>query len=144
MQLGPAGLSLRVARSPVEVWPAGADHRCVGGTHTRVADGRLLCWSPEDLPAAASCAVDAEIATQPVPPALRRRSGIADPATFWRLWTRAEVRAKVRDVPIVVWLRAVDWAGDEDLPGVPPADVATTTVDDLIVSFGVGARSPTS
>jgi hypothetical protein len=78
MQLGPAGLSLRVARSPVEVWPAGAAHRCVGGTHTRVADGRLLCWSPEDL------------------------------------------------------------------PGVPPADVATTTVDDLIVSFGVGARSPTS
>lgn len=49
--------------------------------------------------------MDAELGAQDVPPALARRFGVADPDAFWPAWTRAEVAAKLADVPILAWLQ---------------------------------------
>lgn len=77
-------------------------------------------------------AVDAERADQAVPPALARRTGIPDPATFWPAWTRAEVVAKLTGEPILLLVRR---AG---LPLDVPAGIEMTTIerDGLVISLG--------
>lgn len=89
------------------------------GVHSYVADGRRVCWRPA-TPGRHS--VDAEIADQPIPEALRGAQGTgrlspskplrqaqgAGPRgtqDFWRAWTRAEALAKLTDTPIALWLR---------------------------------------
>ncbi|EWT01147.1 hypothetical protein N865_11510 [Intrasporangium oryzae NRRL B-24470] len=122
--------------SPHVTSVAGGLHACRDGTHTRLADGRLLCWAPGPLLGGCVYAVDAEIAEQPVPRALGRRSGLLG-REFWRLWTRAEARAKVRDVPIIVWIDTVAWTADADLPDGPRVEVFTVEAGDLVVSYAV-------
>lgn len=90
-----------------------------------------MCWRP-DVPVGTAVAVDAENAGQPVPTALGRRHRV--PAEqFWRDWTRAEVRAKLADVPVLVWISR---HGLTDATG--SGQVVTDRCDDLIVSVGVG------
>lgn len=127
-------------------------HACREGTHTRLGDGRRLCWVPTELAPGTRYAVDAELADQPVPRALGR--GLT-PERFWWLWTRAEARAKLADVPIAVWLRTVDWRADGDVdadedvgidadpdagvdvPAVAAATLYTTRTADLVVTYAV-------
>lgn len=125
-----------IERSPLVTSVAVGLHSCGGGTHTRLADGRLLCWAPDSVLEGCAYAVDAEIAEQPVPRALARRSGLVG-REFWRLWTRAEARAKVRDVPIIVWIDRVEWTADADLPDGPRVEVDTVEIGDLVVSYAV-------
>ena len=122
----------------LEITDADGSHQCHLGTHSRVADGRQLCWRPSKL-RSASFAVDAEIITQPVPPALRARLAAAvETAEFWRRWTRAEVCAKLFDVPIVVWVRR-HGLPDQSLTrlGGQRVHLVTTAVDDLAVTYGM-------
>jgi hypothetical protein len=114
----------------VQVRPVAADVparavRCYLG------DGRQLLWTPAGAAAGLRAAVDAEVGSRPVPPALARRHRVADPDSFWSLWTAVEVSCKLRDVPLPVWLRTRGLWPD---PGLA---VRTFRVADLIVSCGV-------
>jgi hypothetical protein len=104
-----------------------------GGTRSHLADGRTVIWSPE-LPPGVRYAVDAEIADQPVPPALAarfERSGRTDPASFWTAWTRVEVGCKLRDVPVLTWLGRHGLSPDKAVP------TRTLRVGDLLICCGV-------
>jgi hypothetical protein len=74
-------------------------------------------------------AIDAEISHQPVPPALARRFGILDPRLFWPAWTAVEVSCKLRDVPILMWLRHRGLTPDPDIltRTLEIADITITT-----------------
>jgi hypothetical protein len=65
-------------------------------TRSHLADGRVVGWYGED-----GHVIDAELAAQPVPPALAARYG---PHDFWGRWTRTECAAKSAGVPIALWL----------------------------------------
>lgn len=65
-------------------------------------DGRLVCWQPDT---SERVAVDAELAVAPVPPALARRWGSADPDTVWPRWCVTECVAKLTDTPIILLAR---------------------------------------
>jgi hypothetical protein len=120
-----------LAQAPghVHVLPAGAPRTAMiaGGVRSYVADGRCVVWAPPGG-GPARLAVDAEIAAQPVPPALARRSGITDPAVFWPLWTSTEVSCKIAGVSLARWLQRHGLQADEGL------DIRTFTVADLVVS----------
>ncbi|MGL5928647.1 MAG: hypothetical protein ACRCY8_06910 [Dermatophilaceae bacterium] len=66
-----ARLRRAVARHPPGIGPA-AGHRCAGATHSRTADGRIVCWSVPPVDGQ-RVAVDAECADAALPPALARR-----------------------------------------------------------------------
>jgi hypothetical protein len=133
-------LRLAVDRSPLETSVAGGLHSCRGGTHSRLADGRRVCWSPDGLGDGVGFAIDAELAGQAVPPALGRRTGTLDPEWFWPAWTRAEVGAKLFDVPILVWFTTI--APDRrDAGASDEVAVLTTLTDGLVVSYGLRAPS---
>ncbi len=119
---------------PARVFDSSDGHVCAGGAHTRTDDGRLLCWQTSGLPRLRR-AIDAELCDQEVPPALARRAPGLTRAEFWACWTRAEVRAKVRDIPIITWITTVAWQIDGDLD--PAAEVITSRHGDLVVSYGV-------
>lgn len=118
-------------------------HTCAAGTHSRLADGRTVCWFAPRSPGA-RYAVDAELAEQPVTTALARRlpdQGRIDP---WGWWTRAEVCAKLLDVPIIVWLARHGWPGPGTVPvpaglgGREPSalEVATHRTEGIVLSVG--------
>lgn len=123
-----------VRRAPAHVVASGAPHSCAERTHSRLADGRLLCWRPV-RPAGLVLAIDAEVDGQAVPRALARRATTDDPAVFWPLWTRAEVRAKLHGIPIAAWLAMVDWPADADLEA--DLEVVTRVRAGVVVSYGV-------
>ena len=100
------------------------------GVRSHLADGRMVSWCPP-LPPGLRLAVDAEIANQPVPPALGRRFGIDRPEVFWPRWTTVEVACKLLDVPILVWLSGRGLRVD---PGL--VRTATFRIDDLLVTVG--------
>jgi hypothetical protein len=102
-----------------------------GEARSHLADGRLVAWRPL-LPAGTPIAVDAEIAAQPVPSALRRRFGIHDPTEFWPAWTRVEVCCKLLHVPILHWLSAYGMTSE----GAGP-QMTTLVLDGLVVTCGV-------
>lgn len=129
-------LQQAVRQQPAVFTASGEPHACTERTHSRLADGRLLCWRPSG-PAGHIQAIDAEIVGQPVPLALARRAATEDPNVFWPLWTRAEVRAKLHGIPIVHWIRKVDWLADGDL--VAPIDIVTVVGAGVVVSYGVAA-----
>lgn len=85
--------------------PARAGHPATGlcrGLHSYLPTGDQLCWRHE-LPG--RFALDAELATAPVPPALGSRwSGTSE--DFWRAWVTAEVIAKLTDVPVLSLISA--------------------------------------
>ncbi len=115
-----ADLLARAVREHPVVIEARAAHRCDAGSHSYLADGRVVCWvlpsrwgpvGPAtaggvrvgDAPAAG--ALDAELGRQPVPRTVASRweaHGSADPRRFWDLWCATEVLAKLADVPMVV------------------------------------------
>ncbi|GAA2742804.1 hypothetical protein GCM10009868_14200 [Terrabacter aerolatus] len=112
-----ADLLSRAVREHPVVIEARDGHRCDGGTHSHLADGRVVCWvlpaaglrdaddvCVDDLPAAR--AVDAELSRQAVPPTVAARwqaGGEAlDAQRFWDRWCATEVLAKLADVPMVV------------------------------------------
>ncbi len=78
-----------------------ARHTCAARVHSYAGDGSLVCWSAGGMPPTPPLAVDVELADQPVPPALARRWGDGDPASFWPRWCAAEVVAKLTGVPMV-------------------------------------------
>jgi hypothetical protein len=106
-------------------------------TRSYLADGRRITWLlPTSAdPVARRWAIDAEIAAQPVPPALAARTGIRDPDEFWCRWTATEVACKLFDVPIMAWIKrhglVVRAVG---------LHIATFRYDDLIVSIGTPTR----
>lgn len=133
---GTSWLRGAVRRAPAHVVASGAPHSCAERTHSRLADGRLLCWRPV-RPTGLVLAIDAELDGQAVPRALARRATTDDPAVFWPLWTRAEVRAKLHGIPIAAWLRMVDWPADADLGAA--LEVVTGVRAGVVVSYGVRA-----
>lgn len=99
-----------------------------------------MCWQAGAVLPGHRHAVDAEILGQPVPRALARRAAGLPPERVWWLWTRAEARAKVLDVPILVWISRVDWLADAAHPSGGAYDetaVLTRHLDDLVVSHAV-------
>lgn len=129
-------LRLLAQRQPAELVPEGARHACQQRVHSRLADGRLLCWQPTGSPGL-SFAIDAELERQPVPPALAHRCAIGDPEVFWPLWTRAETRAKLHGIPILVWLRTHAWLTESaDGRTIETGPVVTTVRDGVVVSYG--------
>jgi hypothetical protein len=73
-----------------------------------LADGRVVRWhAPDDRP----WAIDAELASQPVPPALARRTGTGDPGAFWPRWTALETVCKLLDEPVHLRLRRLGLDG---------------------------------
>lgn len=84
-----------VVGSPTDLRP--------GWERSYLADKRLVQWRPPTC-VGTRWAVDAEIADQPVPRVLAKRTGIHQPAAFWPAWTAAEIAAKILDVPMVMWL----------------------------------------
>lgn len=66
-------------------------------TRSHLADGRVIGWFGDP-----GIVIDAELTGSPIPPALAARYGRED---FWPRWTRAEVAAKLADVPIILWVR---------------------------------------
>lgn len=127
------------SRDYVTVLPGGSD-RPAGGARSYLADGRLVSWAPPGHPDL-RWAIDAELADQPVPPALARRCGCADPALFWPCWTRAEVSAKLLDIPILVWVRRYGLAPDAgDGAGRGPdygvLALRTSGHEGLVVTYG--------
>jgi hypothetical protein len=99
---------------------------------SHLADGRVVRWHPPD---GRSWAIDAEIATQPVPVALARRSGIDDPERFWPRWTALETVCKLLDEPIYLRLRRLGLDG-----GVAPGIVTwTRRYRDIVVTIGTCA-----
>ncbi|MEO7000116.1 MAG: hypothetical protein ABI112_18725 [Terracoccus sp.] len=127
-------LTRAVRQQPAVFAAPGEPHACSERTHSRLADGRLLCWRPSG-PAGLVRAIDAEIVGQPVPRALARRAATDDPNVFWPLWTRAEVRAKLNGIPVVRWLRLVNWPADDDLGD--PLDIVTVVGAGVVLSYGV-------
>lgn len=122
------------------VLPGRSGHRCSGGAHSTVGDGRLVCWQPVT---SARVAVDAEILQTPVPPALGRRWGSTDPLWVWPRWCATECVAKLTDTPIVLLARAGPVEAD---PVDTPAGRVSWRVEpvgDLVVVLAV-LSPPTS
>jgi len=127
---------------------AGRDAARGTGARSYLADGRTVTWEPPPgVPGRP--AVDAELAAQPVPPALAARfpAEAADPGTFWRCWTRAETLAKLAGVPILLWLTRHGLRPCADEACVCGRAALTTTViaaggTDIVVTCGQhpGAR----
>jgi hypothetical protein len=130
LEQAPAHLFLLPAAGAV---PAEA---VAGGVRSYVADGRCVVWAPPDRGTGARIAVDAEIAAQPVPPALARRSGIADPAVFWPRWTVVEASCKVTGIALSRWLRTRGLCNEPSLP------VRTLVLEDLVVSCAFASVTP--
>ena len=100
-----------------------------------LADGRCVSWSPKRA-AGIDVAIDAEIADAPVPPALRRRFGVTDPASFWPAWTAVEVSCKLRDVPVFQWLATHGLRPD------PTIATHTIRLGDAVVCLGAVSSRP--
>lgn len=134
-------LQAAIAEGALELVDAPGSHHCEGGTHSRLADGRALCWRPELHANTIGYAVDAEIAAQPLPPALLARLGAprdGEPVTFWEAWTRAEVCAKLFDVPILVWITRHGLPASSPVRrGPETVHYATAGVGDLVVTYGL-------
>lgn len=94
----------------------------------------MVCWQTTGLQRLRR-AVDAEVGNQPVPTALTRRAPNLSADEFWVRWTRAEVRAKLHDVPIITWITTMSWQTDGDLD--PRVVIITRREGDLVVSYGV-------
>lgn len=114
--------------------PASRFGECTEGcirAHSWTVDGRRVCWRNADFPTGRGLAVDAEQTHAPVPPSLAARWALP-PARFWTAWTRAEVHAKLLDVPILAWLQG------HGLDGPDHVGIQTWSgqVDDLTVTVG--------
>jgi len=96
-------------------------------------DGRQVTWELAKRPHR-RIACDAERLDQAVPRTLRHKFGVSDPESFFASWTRAEVSAKLSDIPILVWLQLHGL--DETLSS---ADIRTWVVADRLIVVTTGA-----
>ncbi|MEO6019167.1 MAG: hypothetical protein ABIP45_02835 [Knoellia sp.] len=124
-------------RTPLVIERA-ADHMCTSGTHSRVADGRVVCWSPPRAHNAAY-AVDAEIAAQSPPPHLEVRwCGLWDAHDgFWGAWCASEVCAKLWDIPIVVLAARSPVGASPVTRAGQTVTYAVRAEGDLVVALGI-------
>lgn len=130
-------LSAAVADHPVVVEPRTL-HTCRGGAHSRVADGRLVCWAPpSDAMSALPVAVDAEMRGQPVPPHLARRWSTDEPALVWPRWCATEVVAKLTHTPVVLLLNHPTGQPSPTRHGDVEVHWVVSCVTDLFVAYGV-------
>ncbi|TWP35079.1 hypothetical protein [Leekyejoonella antrihumi] len=65
----------------------------------------------------------------------------ADLVAFWSHWTRAEVAAKLQDVPILLWLRRYSVELPDDLHVSGPTEVGhlmlrTLVLEQMVVTVG--------
>jgi len=93
-----------------------------------LSDGRQVVWEPREPGGA--LAVDAELLGQSVPPALAARFSPVSNEAFFVAWTRVECAAKLRAIPLLVWLR------DRGLHGDPQLRMRTIVSGDLVVTIG--------
>ena len=115
-----------------ETRPRESDPWLGGLARTYLATGECVVWEP-DVPGGTRIAVDAELASTPVPPALAARFGVTDPDRFWVLWTRCETAAKLYDVPILTWVRRHGLRDPVPRPGLA---LCTITEDGVTVTRG--------
>jgi hypothetical protein len=108
---------------PTRTLPAVTGRRAV----SHLGDGRQVVWEPGR---AGAIAVDGEILRDTVPTALQTRFGAASPRAFYEAWTRAECSAKLRGIPILLWL------GEFGLAGDPRLQLDTGLVGDAVVTTG--------
>lgn len=92
-----------------------------------LSDGRQVVWEPREP--GGTLAVDAELLDQPVPPALAARFLPVSREAFFVAWTQAECAAKLRAIPLLVWLR------DHGLRGDPKLRTCTIVSGDLVVTI---------
>ena len=115
----------------ITVAPARPGEHAAGEARSYLADGRLVRWRPS-APAGLRVAVDAELAEQPVPPALARRFGASEPSDFWTRWTRVEVCCKLLDIPVLEWLTTRGLDAD-----VAEVALHTQALDGVVVTCGL-------
>lgn len=101
--MDPASELLLQAPTEVRLGPAGDAPEQSARSH--LGDGRCISWSPRSLPPGLHVALDAELADRCVPAALSVWAGGLPSAVFWERWTRVETSCKLREVPVVLWLR---------------------------------------
>ena len=99
-----------------------------------LSDGRCVGWSPSNA-RLTRLVIDAELADQDPPATLARRFGALG---FWERWTRAEVAAKIADVPMAIWLR--EYGLGSDL-GDAMRTVRTTLGGATVVVSAANARA---
>jgi hypothetical protein len=110
----------------------------MGGAATRshLPDRRCVGWCGP-VPSGWTLAVDAEVASAAVPPALAARFGTD---RFWARWTLAECLCKLADQPMPAWWRRHGLA--------PPGNFAglwrTLPLDDLVVSVAAAPAAGTT
>ena len=98
-------------------------------TRSHLSDGLVVGWYGED-----GVVIDAEVTLAEPPPTLAGRYGAWE---FWARWTAAECRAKLADIPIVLWLREHGLEPPPPPPGEGArVEVVTLALDDLTVSVG--------
>lgn len=123
----------------------GAPRGSAGDVRSYLSDGRGVGWDPPSTASRWQAALDAERLDQRVPPALRRLAGrgrgldptALPPEVLWQQWTRAEVLAKLLDVPILTWIGRHGLTLPERLPTPLPVAVCTLRVEDVVVSLGL-------
>lgn len=130
--MDPASELLRRAPAEVRLGPAGEAPAQAARSH--LGDGSCLSWSPPAVPPDLLVAVDAELAARRVPPALAVWAGSLPPALFWQRWTRVEASCKLRDVPVVLWLRTHGLHED------PALALRTFVHGPAVVTCGVARR----
>lgn len=127
----------------------GAPRGAAGAVRSYLSDGRGVGWNPPSTTSRWQAALDAERLDQRVPVVLqrlaRRGSGL-DPTSLpaeqlWQQWTRAEVLAKLLDVPILTWIGRYGLTLPDRLPTPLPVAVRTLLVEDVVVSVGLAATS---
>lgn len=137
MQLASSLLPGDLVIDEPESRPAPCEADCCGA-HSWTADGRRVCWRPGRDLLTRQVAIDAEVTTQSVPSPMQRRWRLSR-EDFWASWTRAEVQAKLHDVPILAWLTRHGLTGRA---GSDRDHVQTWSahVDDLTICVGVRHR----
>jgi hypothetical protein len=120
----------------VSVRPATQYVRPSPGTRavSYLSDGRQVVWEPRD-PCAGGLAVDAELLSQSVPPALATRFAPKSRLAFFVAWTQAECTAKLLSVPVLVWLR------EHGLRGDPHLRLRTILCRDIVITIGRSERN---
>lgn len=112
-----------------------------------LADGRVVVWLAT-APPGWSLAVDAELHGRALPDVILRRmrgsagaSGVADdtPAGAVGAWTRAEVAAKLTDVPILLWLTRIGLGRPTEDEAIARRLLISTWVSrGIVLSIGAG------
>jgi hypothetical protein len=115
----------------LNVGPAGEVR--TGWVRSYLGDGRLVQGQPPDE---RRWAIDAELASQPIPRALARHVGAGTGRDeFWRRWTAMETVCKLLDVPAHIWLKAYGL-------DAAPAGISVTTTRWRGIVVSAAAATP--